>query len=70
MPRWTLFPLAFLLLLSSCARNTGRFVPIEKQSRLPNVTESDQYHRLISLQSYGAKDYLLVFFYPEADTPG
>jgi peroxiredoxin len=50
--------------------NTGKFVPEEKQSRLPDLYERDQYNRLVGLRSYGAKDYLLVFFYPEADTPG
>ena len=62
--------LALTLFLSSCAMNTGKFVPAEKQSRLPDLTEVDQNNRLVSLRSYGAQDYLLVFFYPEADTPG
>ena len=62
--------LALALFLSSCAMNTGEFVPKEKQSRLPDLYERDQYNRLVSLRSYGSKDYLLVFFYPEADTPG
>lgn len=50
--------------------NTGRFVPEARQSQLPDVMERDQYNRLVSLRDYGSKDYLLVFFYPEADTPG
>lgn len=62
--------LATLLFLNSCAMNTGKFVPEEKQSRLPDLYERDQFNRLVSLRSYGAKDYLLIFFYPEADTPG
>lgn len=62
--------LALALLLSSCAMNTGKFVPEAKQSRLPDLYERDQYNRLVSLRSYGATDYLLIFFYPEADTPG
>ncbi|MGJ8725738.1 MAG: hypothetical protein ACSHYB_14350 [Roseibacillus sp.] len=65
-----LYLLALALFLSSCAMNTGKFVPEEKQSRLPDLYERDQYNRLVGLRSYGAKDYLLVFFYPEADTPG
>lgn len=62
-----LLPLVFL---ASCAMNTGEFVPVAKQSRLPDIYERDQFDRLVSLRSYGARDYLLVFFYPEADTPG
>lgn len=50
--------------------NSGQFVPLAQQSRLPDLQERDQFNRLISLRSYGAQDYLLVFFYPEADTPG
>lgn len=70
MKRALLLPLTALLFLSSCAMNTGKFIPIDKQSRLPDLYERDQYNRLVGLRSYGAKDYLLVFFYPEADTPG
>lgn len=58
------------LLLASCAVNTGKFVPVAKQSRLPDLYERDQFNRLVSLRDYGAQDYLLIFFYPEADTPG
>lgn len=50
--------------------NTGRFVPEARQTLLPDALERDQYNRLVSLRDYGSKDYLLVFFYPEADTPG
>ncbi|MBK1834644.1 hypothetical protein [Roseibacillus ishigakijimensis] len=64
------FLLALALFLSACAMNTGKFVPRDQQSRLPDLYERDQYNRLVSLRSYGAEDYLLVFFYPEADTPG
>ena len=62
--------LALVLLLSACASNTGQFVALDKQSRLPDLYERDQYNRLVSLRDYGSEDYLLVFFYPEADTPG
>ena len=62
--------LCLLILLQSCAMNSGQFVPLAQQSRLPDLQERDQFNRLISLRSYGAQDYLLVFFYPEADTPG
>lgn len=70
MKAFLLLPFTALLLLSSCAINTGQFVPLEQQSRLPDVTEFDQYGREIALRSYGGQDYFLVFFYPEADTPG
>ncbi|GHC44131.1 hypothetical protein [Roseibacillus persicicus] len=65
-----LLSLAMALLLVGCAMNTGKFVPEAKQSRLPDLFERDQYNRLVSLRDYGATNYLLVFFYPEADTPG
>ena len=70
MKLFLLIPLTALLFLSSCAVNTGKFVDLEKRSRLPDLYERDQFNRLVSLRSYGAEDYLLVFFYPEADTPG
>jgi hypothetical protein len=66
--RWLIFLAP--LILASCAINTGRFVSKENQTRLPDLYEHDQYNRLVSLRDYGAQDYLLVFFYPEADTPG
>lgn len=59
-----------LILLASCAVNTGKFVPLAQQSQLPDLYERDQFNRLVSLRDYGAQDYLLIFFYPEADTPG
>jgi hypothetical protein len=62
--------LLFPLLLASCAMNTGRFVAESEQTRIPDLAERDQYNRLVSLRNYGAQDYLLVFFYPEANTPG
>ena len=65
-----LAPLTALLLLSSCAVNTGKFVPQAKRSRLPDLTEPDQFNRMVSLRNYAVENYLLVFFYPEADTPG
>jgi len=68
--RVKLLLLTMALILSSCAVNTGKHVPVAKQSRLPDLYERDQYNRLVSLRSYGAQDYLLIFFYPEADTPG
>ena len=68
------FPFALLLIpfivLSSCSTNTGQFVAEGTQLRIPNLTERDQNNHLISLRDYSRKDYLLVFFYPEADTPG
>ncbi len=37
---------------------------------LPTVEQKDQSGQLVKLQEVGAKGYLLVYFYPKADTPG
>ena len=37
---------------------------------LPDVTCNDQDGKPVSLAKEGAKGYLLVYFYPKADTPG
>jgi len=59
-----------LMLLTSCSTNTGRFVSSEAQLLIPDISEQDQNNQFISLRDYSRNDYLLVFFYPEADTPG
>ncbi len=37
---------------------------------IPDVTCNDQDGKPVSLAKEGAKGYLLVYFYPKADTPG
>ncbi len=37
---------------------------------LPAVEQKDQNDQVVKLQEVGAKGYLLVYFYPKADTPG
>lgn len=38
--------------------------------RIPSLTLPDQNGQPLNLSSYGAEGYLLVFFYPKANTPG
>ena len=38
--------------------------------RLPTLTLPDQDGKPLDLAAYGAEGYLLVFFYPKANTPG
>ncbi|MDP0492223.1 MAG: hypothetical protein Q7Q71_14330 [Verrucomicrobiota bacterium JB023] len=59
------------LFLSSCVTDTGTFIAKESQGFIPALSAPDQFGRQIALrQQAAANDYLLVFFYPEADTPG
>jgi len=39
-------------------------------SSLPHLTAKDQESQNLDLASYGKDGYLLVFFYPKANTPG
>lgn len=43
---------------------------LELGAPLPDVTVPDQNGDLISLKSYQEDSYVLVYFYPRADTPG
>jgi peroxiredoxin Q/BCP len=44
--------------------------PIEVGATLPAVQQQDQDGQVIKLAEAGKKGYLLVYFYPKADTPG
>lgn len=43
---------------------------LEVGSALPEVNLSDQNGEMVSLPDYKDEPYVLVFFYPKADTPG
>ncbi|MEI6561517.1 MAG: peroxiredoxin [Verrucomicrobiota bacterium] len=44
--------------------------PLEINARVPDVTGIDQDGKSIALKEVAAKGYVLVYFYPKADTPG
>lgn len=44
--------------------------PLAKGAALPTVEQIDQNGKAVKLAEVGAKGYLLVYFYPKADTPG
>jgi peroxiredoxin Q/BCP len=44
--------------------------PLAEAAALPDVTQQNQDGQLVKLAEAGAKGYLLVYFYPKADTPG
>jgi thioredoxin-dependent peroxiredoxin len=43
---------------------------LKEGSALPTVTAMDQSGTKVNLAEFGAKGFLLVYFYPKADTPG
>ena len=44
--------------------------PITLGSPLPAIEQKNQNDEVVKLNEAGAKGYLLVYFYPKADTPG
>lgn len=44
--------------------------PLSPGAALPGVTQNNQDGKPVSLSQAGATGYLLVYFYPKADTPG
>lgn len=44
--------------------------PLEVGAPLPAVTQKNQDDQIVKLPEVGATGYLLVYFYPKADTPG
>lgn len=44
--------------------------PLMEGAALPAVTQKNQDGQPVKLSEAGAKGYLLVYFYPKADTPG
>lgn len=43
---------------------------LEMDDRIPAVKSTDQNGEPVDLAAFGAEGYLLVYFYPKADTPG
>ena len=54
-----------LTLASSCLAE-----PLALNSPLPPINSVDQNNENVSLGDYSASDWVLVYFYPKADTPG
>jgi len=48
----------------------GRAAELDLGARIPAVIVNDQDSRPVELASAAAKGYVLVYFYPKADTPG
>ncbi|MDR2863698.1 MAG: peroxiredoxin [Puniceicoccales bacterium] len=44
--------------------------PLKLGDALPDVTAPDQDGKPVVLREFGGKGFLLVYFYPKADTPG
>jgi len=44
--------------------------PLEIGARVPDVTGIDQDGKSVSLKEAASKGFVLVYFYPKADTPG
>ena len=44
--------------------------PIELGAPIPDISGTNQAGQTISFREAGARGYLLVYFYPKADTPG
>ncbi len=44
--------------------------PIEIGASIPSVSQKNQNDKLVDLAAHGKTGYLLVYFYPKADTPG
>lgn len=62
----------FFATMVACALSlfSATAAPLKVGDALPNVTAPDQDAKPLSLHEYGEKGYLLVYFYPKADTPG
>lgn len=50
--------------------STSIAAPLEVGAALPAVEQQDQDGQMIKLAEAGKTGYLLVYFYPKADTPG
>lgn len=51
---------------AACAQSA----PLPLGAALPTVAQKNQDDQLVKLAEVGAAGYLLVYFYPKADTPG
>lgn len=65
MIRWILVPLIWLPLAAMSASPE-----LKLGDRIPALSLPDQDGKPLDLAAYGAEGYLLVFFYPKANTPG
>ena len=66
MIRWVATALAGLLLPCFAATET----PMTIGSPLPSLSAKDQDGQIVNLSTFGKEGFLLVFFYPKANTPG
>ncbi len=57
-------------LLSIWHRLTSGTKPLEVGSAMPATIVADQDGNLVNLESFSGKEWVLVYFYPKADTPG
>ncbi len=63
---WVATALAGLLLPCFAATDT----PMTIGSPLPSLSAKDQEGQIVNLPTFGQEGFLLVFFYPKANTPG
>ena len=63
---WVATALAGLLLPCFAATDT----PMTIGSPLPSLNAKDQEGQIVNLPTFGQEGFLLVFFYPKANTPG
>jgi thioredoxin-dependent peroxiredoxin len=65
-------PLAQILTAAAASIFTANALaePLVIGSPLPAVAQKNQDDQLVKLADAGAKGYVLVYFYPKADTPG
>ncbi len=65
-------PLRFLVPAAAVIGITlpGAAEPIAEGAALPEISIVDQNNATVKLNEAGAKGYVLVYFYPKADTPG
>lgn len=67
--RWS--PLALLCCCLLVACSSGEFVSTPSARSLPSLSAPNQYGRMVALQEVAKRGpWTVLFFYPEADTPG
>lgn len=65
-------PMKYLAPVAACIGITlpGSAEPIAEGAAMPSVSCVDQLGKEVKLAESAAKGYVLVYFYPKADTPG
>ena len=58
----------FTIMLGFLFHNSN--AALQMNDQLPSVQSTDQNGKPVDLAALGAEGYLLVYFYPKADTPG